>query len=97
MAIRKARPVLPSEPDWKIETAPEMATARRTSPRTTAADVMARYHCHGVTDVTDTGSALAANGPTSLPLPLVLLAAVSLVVLSAGGFGYVVRRRRSTD
>ena len=45
----------------------------------------------------DTGSALAANGPTSLPLPLVLLAAVSLVVLSAGGFGYVVRRRRSTD
>jgi len=45
----------------------------------------------------DTGSALAANGPTSIPLPLVLLAAVSLVVLSAGGFGYVVRRRRSID
>src|SRR5438093_12165808 len=36
-----------------------------------------------------------ANGPSSLPLPLVLLATLSLLVLAAGGAGYLSRRRRA--
>jgi hypothetical protein len=38
---------------------------------------------------------VGANGPSSLPLPLVLLATLSLLVLAAGGAGYLSRRRRA--
>ena len=34
------------------------------------------------------------TAPTSIPIPLVILASLSLVLLSAGAFGYVMRRRR---
>src|SRR5712691_3696325 len=41
-----------------------------------------------------TGPQVGADGPTSFPLPLVLLAAISLAVLAAGCLGYLSRRRR---
>jgi hypothetical protein len=39
-------------------------------------------------------SELAAGGSSSVPLPLLVLAAISVVVLLAGGVGYLSRRRR---
>jgi hypothetical protein len=44
-----------------------------------------------------TGVQVAAPGPSELPLPLIVLAGISLVVLSAGGFGWVARRRRGRE
>jgi hypothetical protein len=41
------------------------------------------------------GPQVGAAGSSSLPLPLLLLAATSLAVLAAGGLGYVSRRRRT--
>jgi hypothetical protein len=35
-----------------------------------------------------------ASSPSSLPIPLLVLAGVALALLAAGGFGYVARRRR---
>lgn len=34
------------------------------------------------------------TAPTSIPIPLVILASLSLVLVSAGAFAYVIRRRR---
>ncbi len=45
----------------------------------------------------DTGTevtpAVDASGPSSIPIPLILLAAMSLLLLGAGGLGYLSRRR----
>jgi hypothetical protein len=41
------------------------------------------------------GPEVGSNGPASVPLPLILLAALSLLVLAAGGGGYLSRRRRA--
>lgn len=38
-----------------------------------------------------------ASSPSSLPIPLLVLAGVALALLAAGGFGYVARRRRSDE
>ncbi len=35
-----------------------------------------------------------ASSPSSVPVPLLVLAAMSLVLLAAGGLGYVARRRQ---
>jgi hypothetical protein len=37
---------------------------------------------------------VAASSPSSVPLPLLVLAALALAVLAAGGLGYVARRRQ---
>jgi hypothetical protein len=42
------------------------------------------------------GAVPAASGSSSIPLPLLVLAAVSVVVLGAGGVGYLSRRRRGS-
>jgi hypothetical protein len=38
-----------------------------------------------------------ASSPSSLPLPLLVLGAVALTLLAAGGYGYVSRRRRPDE
>jgi hypothetical protein len=40
-----------------------------------------------------TGPQVGAAGSSSLPLPLILLTAISLAVFAAGGLGYLSRRR----
>jgi hypothetical protein len=41
-----------------------------------------------------TAPAVNASSPSSLPVPLLVLAAMSLVLFAAGGLGYVARRRQ---
>jgi hypothetical protein len=41
--------------------------------------------------------AIDTNGPSSLPIPLLVLGGMSLALLAAGGFGYVSRRRHASD
>jgi hypothetical protein len=38
-----------------------------------------------------------ASGPSSVPIPLVILGGMSLALLAAGGLGYLSRRRRAAD
>jgi hypothetical protein len=38
-----------------------------------------------------------ASGPSSLPIPLLVLGGISLALLAAGGYGYISRRRRGGD
>jgi hypothetical protein len=42
------------------------------------------------------GAVPAASGSSSIPLPLLVLAVVSVVVLGAGGVGYLSRRRHGS-
>jgi hypothetical protein len=41
--------------------------------------------------------AVDASGPSSLPIPLLVLGGMSLALLAAGGVGYVSRRRHAGD
>ena len=41
-----------------------------------------------------TGMQLGGAGPSEVPLPLIVLAGVSLLVLAAGSLGWIARRRR---
>jgi hypothetical protein len=41
-----------------------------------------------------TGPQVGAAASSTVPLPLVALAAISLVIFAAGGLGWAVRRRR---
>jgi hypothetical protein len=41
-----------------------------------------------------TAPSVNASSPSSVPVPLLVLAAMSLVLLAAGGLGYVARRRQ---
>ena len=40
---------------------------------------------------------VASSSPSSVPVPLVVLAALALAVLAAGGLGYVARRRHGLN
>jgi hypothetical protein len=42
-------------------------------------------------------SVVASSSASSVPIPLVVLAALALAVLTAGGLGYVARRRHGPD
>jgi hypothetical protein len=42
-------------------------------------------------------AAVKTTGASSLPLPLIVLGAMSLAVLAAGGVGYLSRRSRGSD
>lgn len=42
---------------------------------------------------TEVTPAVDTSGPSSIPIPLILLAAMSLLLLGAGGLGYLARRR----
>ena len=44
------------------------------------------------TDETVAGPSIDTSGPSSIPLPLILLAGLALLLLAAGGAGYVSRR-----
>jgi hypothetical protein len=41
--------------------------------------------------------AIDTSGPSSVPIPLLVLGGISLALLAAGGYGYVSRRRRLGD
>jgi hypothetical protein len=41
--------------------------------------------------------AIDTSGPSSVPIPLLVLGGISLALLAAGGYGYVSRRRRGDD
>ena len=39
--------------------------------------------------------AIDTSGPSSVPIPLIVLGGISLALLAAGGYGYLSRRRRT--
>jgi hypothetical protein len=73
---------------------------------TDASDVITRALAVAAARGDDTGGPQSSAGmgpeidtsePSSVPIPLVALAGLSLVVLAAGGLGYVSRRRHDAD
>jgi hypothetical protein len=50
----------------------------------------------GTTEASDTPD-VDASGPSSIPVPLVILGGMSLALLAAGGLGYLSRRRQAAQ
>jgi hypothetical protein len=65
----------------------QRALARATTRNASAGDEPSRV-------AAGTGMQLGGPGPSEVPLPLIVLAGVSLLVLAAGSLGWIARRRR---
>jgi hypothetical protein len=65
----------------------QRALARATTRSASAGDEPGRV-------AAGTGMQLGGPGPSEVPLPLIVLAGVSLLVLAAGSLGWIARRRR---
>ena len=82
-----------------------LRTARRTTAQARAAGTAETGTARtGTTDRTATATQIArarslpavdTSGPSSVPVPLLVLGGLSLALLAAGGLGYVSRRRQA--